>query len=616
MPVVAAGMAYYVGVHVLRRTPITTDEQSYVFQAWTFIEGELVKPYPPFPEVFEHVMIILDPKVGWLSRYPPGHVLWLAIGILLGDPWLVVAIGAGLSLLTLGLAVRRLGADPHVGMWLALCSPFFIFTHGTLLSHTSGFLATSLLLFGYVSWVTTRSTRWAVLAGAAWAWLFLGRTYTGFLLAMPFGIHALVDLYLNRRDRRVWSGVVSFALVAACGVALQLAYNWATLGDPLKMTYLHYDSHEKLGFGSEHYGHTWGNAWNNFSKNGLLLDRWLWGFPTGLLAWTLLAVLGWRRQWSPLFAGAIVLPWIGYLFFYYPGPHEIGPGYYFETLPFMIVAAALGLCRLLNYFRQWRIRWRLVAGGIAVLLLALDFLFAMNATKELRRVFGERSDLLAFLAKAPPRSLIFVEELHVDRSAFDHEDYAMFNPHGLGSDPLVVKSLGGADKAVMRYFHDRAPYDLESRAGLKLVRKDSLRPGKVGIQGENTHKETGANEKNDSSGPGIVRVARAGIHGPGALGYGREFSLFPGHFQAVFDVRVSGAGTNQVVATVDVVRDGGLVELGGSVIRGGTEGSTVFDFDCPGYCLVEPRIFYTGTGTVVFARVVIKELISTKRAKE
>lgn len=610
LPVTAGTVAYFIGTVVLRRTPITTDEQSYVFQAWTFIEGMIARPFPPFPEIFKHMMIILDPNVGWLSRYPPGHALWITIGVLLGDPWFIVAIGAGLSTMAIGLAARRAGANEYVAMMLMLASPFFLFTHGTLLSHTSGMLAASLLLFCYVSWISTRSVWWAVLAGVSWAWLFLGRTYTGFLVAIPFGIHALADVYSNRRERQVWTGVFAFAFVAGCGVLLQLTYNWAALGDPLKMTYFYYNPREKLGFGPNHFNHSWKIAWNNFKANGVLMDRWLWGIPFGLVAWGVAACLGWARRWTPLCLGSIAVVWGGYLCFYYPGPHEIGPGYYLETLPFMILAATFGITRLLIKFKQYGNMWRLVAVAIVVALLAADARFSLAAAKNLRREFSERSGLLAFLAKAPPQSLIFVNELelYVDQSAYDHTDYAIFNPRGLGSDPLVVRSLEGQDKAVMQYFSDRKPYDLDSRTGLKLVQKNRLQPYRAEIHGADMHRKTGTNEKDDEYGIDLVRVARPGEHKPDALGFGRHLRAFPCRMAAVFDLKTSGASADEEVAILDVARNDGKTVLVSSTVHGTTSGKIRLEFDVGGYFKIEPRVFYTGTGSVTFIKLTLEEI--------
>lgn len=55
-----------------------------MFQARIFLEGALARPLPPLPHLFDHEMIILDERIGWLSRYSPGHPLWLMPGVAVG----------------------------------------------------------------------------------------------------------------------------------------------------------------------------------------------------------------------------------------------------------------------------------------------------------------------------------------------------------------------------------------------------------------------------------------------------------------------------------------------------------------------------------------------------
>ncbi len=72
---------------IFHKTPITTDENSYLFQANIFKAGKLKLDFPTNvpAEILWKRMIILDDKVGWVSRYPPAHSLCLIPGLLLSD---------------------------------------------------------------------------------------------------------------------------------------------------------------------------------------------------------------------------------------------------------------------------------------------------------------------------------------------------------------------------------------------------------------------------------------------------------------------------------------------------------------------------------------------------
>lgn len=597
--VLAAALSYTAACVALCHTPLTTDEQSYLFQAHTFLSGHIKLEPPPFAAVFEHVMIILDDHAGWLSRYPPGHAAWLVPGIIIGDPWLIIAVGAGLGLLALTRAAFLMNANRTIAMFFLLFSPFFILNHGTLLSHTTGFLSTSLLLLFYCLWERSGKARFAFLGGLAWSWLFLTRTYTGLLIGVPFGIAALIALF---RDRRMLGGCVAFAAAAAAGVVIQCIYNYQAVGAPFTMTYLYYDPREMLGFNESH---TLKKGLINLADNVRLLDRWLWGFPLSLAAWFALSLFGWNLKNIVILAGPIVAMWIGYIFFYYPGPHEVGPAYYLETLPFMIISAALGATSLIaRFFRRRAGLCRMLVVIGAVLISFGSVRFMVRQTFALRAELAERCALQKFLRHAPPRSLIFIDELFVDRSAFDYKDYACFNPLGLKSDPLVVDSMQGADKTVARYFSDRKPFSLDSRQGFKLIPLDMQRPLEIFIAADNSPMTTGHHELSAGTAPPVVRVAREGKDGEGTLTFGRYFHILPGQYSALFDVVISNGIPQKTTAIFDIAAEHGRKILSSRELAYSFySGIYTMNFSAAQYEEIEPRIHYTGCGSITLKSI-------------
>ena len=63
----AAFGALLVAKYVYLGEFLTTDENSYLFQAWLFSNGEYRTdiPFPALKHVFTHRMIILDQEAGW-----------------------------------------------------------------------------------------------------------------------------------------------------------------------------------------------------------------------------------------------------------------------------------------------------------------------------------------------------------------------------------------------------------------------------------------------------------------------------------------------------------------------------------------------------------------------
>jgi len=63
------------------------DEQSYIFQAQTFLEGRLVNPTPPHWEHFQTFFIVPEPY--FVSKFPPGQALFMAFGKLISGEFIV-----------------------------------------------------------------------------------------------------------------------------------------------------------------------------------------------------------------------------------------------------------------------------------------------------------------------------------------------------------------------------------------------------------------------------------------------------------------------------------------------------------------------------------------------
>lgn len=598
----AAAAAYIIGSVVFCQAPLTTDENSYVFQANNFLDGVISRPYPDFPDIFWHKMIIMNEEAGWLSRYPPSHSLWLVPGVFIGNPYLLVALGAGLALWMIAKSASLLGCNPVVPALLVLCSPFFLFTHGTLLSHTSGLLASALMLLFYILWRRTGSVKYAALAGLAWGWLCLNRTYTALWLAIPFVADTLIRL-IRYRNRKELLGAFAFALSAATGVLLLLIYNYLAAGNPMTMTYLYYDSSEGPGFGPRHTGsivihHNLRRGLANLLTNLSLLDRWLLGFRGSAIVLAVLAIAGWNATWTPLLLSSAVCVWIGHVFFWYAGTQETGPAYYFETLPYLIVAAALGASRLWTWCQRFRI-FRSVAAILAACLLVITSgSFMLRTGRKLRPDYSKRAQLTALMRAAPSGSLIFVEP-------GPHTDYIAFNPRALDSDPLIVKTIYGSNKAVMKRFPDRKFFLLRAGDRPELV---PIKPDETYhfvIAGPYMHRRTGTNL---SLPGGKVRAAHAGKHGAGWLAFGRRAYVFPGRFTLSYDMEISGCPSNDAAVVLDVASRGGRdIHACRKILGNIPRSSVVLEFTAQGFYTVEPRIYYTGHGDVTLHSLRIME---------
>ena len=464
----AALLSYTISQTVFWNAVLTTDEHAYLMQAYTLAEGKISRPLPPLAEVFRHEMMIMDEQAGWLSRYPPGHALWLIPGVYAGWPQLSVYLAAALSVLLFCRIGQVLGLPILVLPFLMVVSPYFLFMSGTLLSHTSAMVGSSLLLWGYLTWKVKKKTPYALIAGLAWSMLFLNRTYTGLLIAIPFAADALWDLARNRR-RNCFFGTLVFAASAALGGGAYLIYNYLAVGDPFTPTYIYYAPNEGLGFGlkatsSLPYFHTFSAGLQYLMENVVLLDRWMYGFPGSLLFCIILALVGWHRRWSMLCLATVLSVACGYVFFWWRGVRDVGPVYYYETLPFILLAAGFGVAKISSLIRRRKRMSTFAAAAITLFILSNSIVFTISQGKILRerqRIVGQFHSLLR---SAPSKSLIIVTGFRGMRHV---EKGTSFNPRGLASDPLVVAGTITTEQ-IVSVFPERTPY-LMVRRGDELL---------------------------------------------------------------------------------------------------------------------------------------------------
>ncbi|MFH1970463.1 MAG: hypothetical protein ABIJ53_09125, partial [Verrucomicrobiota bacterium] len=503
----AAVFAYILGHWFFFDLPFTTDENSYVFQAHNFIEGHVARRVPPIPQAFLHPMIICDEQVGWLSRYPPAHSLWLAPGVLLGNARLMSALAAGLSVWLITGCALLLNIPALLICLLLLASPYFLFVHGSLLSHTSGILAVSLMLWAYLKWAQSERWGYATVAGLAWSLLLLNRTYTAVLLAVPFGADALLYV-LRRRTGLALVGAMAFALCAAVGLGCFLGYNLLTTANPL-LTLYEYDAHSNcLGFGPRlcsdggTYLHIISMGWASLVENVLLLNRWLFGFKGSLLVALGLAAIGWLRRWSLLYLAVVVLICFGHMAFWYRGENNIGPYYYFEAFPFLALMTAMGLTRLWRWTEARKGIWRvafLTAAGAAVIAAAT---FMVQESRRIQSSLRPEHEFIRPLRAAPDNALIAIDP---DLPA--RLDMLAFNPRGLDSQPLIVRPYKDAVQVLLRYLKGRNGYRLDGD-GARGLEAIHITPLNIVFDPAKSYRLTGGDEVQPDG--RVVRTARAG----------------------------------------------------------------------------------------------------------
>ena len=604
LALVAFAASLWISFNVFQLELITGDEGSYLFQAWNFVDGMVRRPVPPVYSLLSYDMILLKPEHGWLSRYSPGHPLWLVPGVMLGLPHLMTAFGAALTVGGAYVCGRRLKIPRLMLPGLFLLSPYFLVLHGTLLSHTSGMAFTTMMLMFYILWRQDHRTVYAFLAGIFWSLLFLNRTWTALLIAVPFGIDSLLQLGKDRRNLRLWTGTILFAGTALLGIGLYMLYNYLSTGDAGTTTYLFYEPSENLGFGPRRVqggaqyrvDHTVQRGLRQLWRNIRNLDRWMFGTPRyTLLVWLGLIAHGWNRRWSGLLLGAVAAVLLGYVAFWYPGVQTVGPVYQSETLPFLFLLGALGFSRI------WRRRWknprlRLVAFSMLAGFTAWrSSLFLQDRAGRIEAEFGPRWALEQKISDLPDGSLLFYYAIFPDDRPMRH--YIGLNVRGLDTPVLRLRAQPEYQPAIAAAFPDRTPFVLRDRPEIRiepfeepfadLMRRGSTwrsSPGVGRIEGDSRVTEPDAR--------------------PGFLYYGWYPFLPPGEYEAHFDMRWRDVPEDRPVR-IEIMRDFGRGTVAEKNIAGGLD-TTVLIFQLDELTQVEPRVHFGGAGSLELRRIEIR----------
>jgi 4-amino-4-deoxy-L-arabinose transferase-like glycosyltransferase len=464
-------VAAYVSSEVLQRMPHVQDSVAYLFQAKTFALGRLTVPVPPVPAAFQHEFVLMRDGQ-WFSKYPPGFPLLLAVGVLLGGPWLVNPLLCGLAIAVTYVFARSVygGATALLGAALLTTSPWLLLMSGSMMSHPAGLVLAMTFVWGLERAERRNSARLAALSGFALGWLLATRALTAVALAAPMlGWVAVAAV----RARRLRPRHAAFAAGATIPVLGLVAYNAALTGSPLVSPFELWWGFDRVGFGADvgmHGGHylPWGliNTWANLAE----LERWLFGWPVQLsLAFALLPLLtGSRDRWDWLLAGA-VLSLIAAHVAYWADGIMYGPRYYYEALGMLAVLTARGATRIGAVFRAaWPGSLRAVKAGATVapaLAVGMIAVTSYSFTPGfLRGALGyngmDRSRTELVEAAGLHRALVVVSGAEGDWQTYGSVFWSM-SPL-LNDDVIYARDLGErAEPELEAAYPDRVVYRLD-----------------------------------------------------------------------------------------------------------------------------------------------------------
>lgn len=459
----AFGMAAAVAINVFEGMPHLEDEHANIFQARIFAGGEVAAPAPPSKDAFFIPFTVVRNGI-WFGKYTPGYPFVLALGVLLGAPWVVNALASALALAGVFLLGRDL-FDADAGLLAAAIgavSPAFVILSGSLLPHPVTMAALVFFAWAFLRARRpgeTRAAGFSLLAGLTLGLAVLCRPWTAFAIAIPFMGIALFDLFRDfRRAVRVY---LLLGIACAALSALLPLYNYAVTGSPFTNTYTLWWPYDTIGFGpgvGRMEGHTLAlgllNARLDLSAFQTAVTGWPapFGFPLVLLPLIFGLLLVPRSRYDGLLLLPPLLLIAAHLAYWARAGEYYGGRYYSEGMPFLWLLAARGLLK----FSAGKVRLRLVRAALPLLLLwNIAFQIEPRLAKGygLYRITRENTDPVA--AAGLHNAVVFV---HI-RYWTDYASFSWLNDPDLKGDVIFVRDMGGEKNAkLIQAFPGREVY--------------------------------------------------------------------------------------------------------------------------------------------------------------
>lgn len=463
--------------------PWVHDEFSYLLAADTFAHGRLTNPPHQLWVFFETFHVLQWPT--YASKYPPAQGTVLALGQLLGSPW----IGVLLSMAAMCAAVAWALQGWLPARW-ALLGTLIALLRVDLMSYWvdsywGGAVAATggaLVIGALPRILRRRRLRDSVLLGVGAALLANSRPLEGLLFCLPVAF-VLALRWLSRKSTGfqpdLASAIAPALFVVACAAAFMAYYNWRVTGNALlfpNVLYrrLYWDvpvfvwqratppivsaAHPFTGFFE---------SWNqpgffgrSFARQTLTKCHESWSFflgPALSIPFLTLPWLVFDRRVRLLMIQAL---WCGswLLLVYWFEPHYAAP---LTATVFAIVIQAI------RHLRQWKLKGYRVgifaSRLIVVLLLARVFLPGAEIVKAPRRGWNlSRAQIVAQLEGTPQKHLVIV---HYAPNHDVNQEW-VYNAAEIDAAKIVwAREIPGRDlKPLLDYYRDRKIWLLDADA--------------------------------------------------------------------------------------------------------------------------------------------------------
>jgi hypothetical protein len=440
-------VAAVLNVFSYQQHPHVPDEVAYLYHARYFAQGALTLPAPLVPDAFEIYLMQVSGDV-WYPSPPPGWPLPLAVGVLLGIPWLVNPVLAGINILLAYLLLKELYSrrTARIAILLLAVSPWHIFLGMSFMTHQFTLTGALFAALG-VAWSRRiGKTRWAWMAGISLGVMALIRPMEAAAIAIVLGLWA-IGIGGQRLKVQAIAGLVIGSIIVG---GLVFPYNKALTGDPMLFPIMQHTDQffgpnsNALGFGPDrgmgweldpYPGHSPRDGVINANLNASAINIELFGWSIGsLLIAAVMVFAGKLRRSDYLMLAVMVAIFVPHFFYYFSGGPDFGGRYWFLMIVPLVVLTARGIQFLERSLSQPNKSAVVLAAVMALSFMTLVTFVPWRAVDKYHNYRGMRPDI-RYLAKEHDfgRSLVFVRGNR-------HPDYASaaaYNPLDLKADAPV-----------------------------------------------------------------------------------------------------------------------------------------------------------------------------------
>ncbi|MEP6573593.1 MAG: glycosyltransferase family 39 protein [Gemmatimonadota bacterium] len=440
--------AALLNIFVYQRHPHILDEVVYLYQARYFAAGALSMAPPPVPAGFELYLMDVG-RAGWYVVTPPGWSAGLALGVLLGVPWLVNPVLSGINVLLSYLLLRELYdmRTSRLALMLLSISPWYVYLGMSFMNHALT-LTFALLAAVGVAWSRrTGSIGWGWIAGFALGAVSLIRQLDAMVMAGCLGLWA-IGLGGRRLKLLATAGLIVGSMIVGAAI---LPYNQHFTGKGSVHPIMEYND-RKFGKNSNAYGfgkdrgmgwptdpfpgHGPLDATVNANLNTTAISVELFGWSTGsLLLIYLFLLTGAFNRSDRLMLGLSAAVFAAYFLNYFSGGPDFGGRYWF----LMIIPCVALTARAIDRFdwtpgRGVPLGGRLLAGAGVLTVGALLAFYPWRALDKYFHYRGMRPDILALAQQHQfGRGLVLIKGGDVP----DFASAAIYNPLDLKADTTI-----------------------------------------------------------------------------------------------------------------------------------------------------------------------------------